>query len=76
MVLKDGTVCFNNGDIRLSQDRRIWIINKRPDADAVIGHFSAKLPDKFDLWGGDAESRKAVAEILKTGKEIKRFGGA
>ena len=70
VVQKGGTLCFNDGDIRLSQDRRIWIINKRPEPETVIGHFSAKLPDKFDLYGGNAESRKVVAEMLKNGAEI------
>lgn len=69
-VTKNGTICFNRGDIRLSQDRNIWIINKTVKPEEVVGHFSVKLPDNFDLYGGNAESRKVVAAILKKGKEV------
>jgi len=70
LVTKDGTICFNGGDIRLSQNREIWIINKSVKPEEVVGHFSVKLPDNFDLYGGTPESRKIVVEILKKGKEI------
>jgi hypothetical protein len=70
LVTKDGSLGFNRGDVRLSQGRMVAIINKELTKDQIIGHFSVKLPDDFDLWGGNAASRKAVTEMLEKGRVI------
>jgi|WetSurMetagenome_2_1015567.scaffolds.fasta_scaffold134922_2 hypothetical protein len=70
LVSKTGTLGFNGGDYLLNQDREIFIINKHMKPENVAGSFEIKLPENFDLWGGNAESRKLVTEMLKKGKAI------
>lgn len=69
-VSKEGTLVFNDGEWYLAQNREIFRINHRLPPENFAGHFSAKLPDGFDLHGRDAESRKVIKAMLEKGKEI------
>ncbi len=70
VVSKTGTLSFSDGYIHLSQNREIFIIGKQIAKENIAGSFNIKLPEKFDIYGRDAASRKYVTEMLKKGKAI------
>lgn len=69
-VSKRGTVIFGDGTYYLDQNRRIFVINRLPLKHMIAGTFQFAIPEKFDLWGGDAKSRKIVTELLRRAREI------
>jgi hypothetical protein len=68
-VTKGGSVSIQDTWI-LSQEGGIFYIPKKQPSENIVGNFSVKLPEKFDLWGSNAESRKTVTEMLKKAKQI------
>ena len=69
-VTKTGTAIFGSGTYYLNQHREIFIIGKMPPRENIAGAFQKAIPENFDLWGGNAASRKIVTAILKKAKEI------
>lgn len=71
-VTKTGTVVFGSGTYYMNQGREIFVIGKMPPKENVAGTFQKSIPENFDLWGGNAVSRKLVTAILARAKKISK----